>query len=104
MKEALAGLFSSKKALATMAGMAATALITLAGKYGWALDPAAAKTLTAAVLGLVGLYVLGQGAADLGKEKAKIEAAAMALASTAKKAPETPSEPAEGSEPKVLTE
>lgn len=97
MKEALAGLFGSKKALAAMAGTVAATLVTVAGKQGWALDPAAAESLVKVILGLVGAYVLGQGVADWGKEKAKVESAAKELLSTAEKLPEEP-------EKEVLTE
>lgn len=87
MKEALVGLFSSKKALAGMAGTAATALILLAQKAGYGLDPEATKLLVQSVLGLAGLYILGQGAADWGKEKTKVEAALWEVAGSAKKLP-----------------
>jgi proteasome assembly chaperone (PAC2) family protein len=97
MKEALAGLFGSKKALAAMAGSVTSALILLASKHGYGLDPAAAAVLVKAVLGFVGLYIVGQGAADWGKEKEKLVQAATAVVSSAEKLPEA-------SEPEVLTE
>lgn len=97
MKEALKGLFGSKKALAAMAGSVTSALILFAGKQGYGLDPAAAATLVKVVLGLVGAYIVGQGAADWGKEKEKVLQAATAVVSTAEKLPEA-------SEPEVLTE
>ena len=62
---------------------------------------------------MVGLYIVGQGAADWGKEREKLVQAATAVASSAEKLPE-PSKDAEAPEatealpeastPKVLTE
>ena len=106
MKEALVGLFSSKKALAGMAGTTATALILLAQKAGYGLDPEATKLLVSAVLGLAGLYILGQGAADWGKERSKVELAAIQVLSTAKKLPddEDDDEGADDELMQVLTE
>jgi hypothetical protein len=72
----------------------------LAGKQGWVLDPAAAALLVKIVLGIAGAYIVSQGVADWGKESAKVHAAAAALLETAKKAPE----PAEKTEPEILTE
>lgn len=103
MKEALKGLFSSKKALAGMAGVAATALILVAQKLGYGLDPDATKLLVGSVLGLAGLYIVGQGAADMGKEKAKVEMALMEVLQSAHKLEELP-EDEELTEPQVLTE
>ncbi|MGD9727800.1 MAG: hypothetical protein AB7L09_00105 [Nitrospira sp.] len=88
MKEALIGLFSSKKALAGMAATATTALILLAQKFGYGLDPESTKLLVSAVMGLSGVYILGQGAADLGKEKAKVETALYQVFEKAQKLPE----------------
>jgi len=85
MKEALKGLFGSKKALAGIAGAATTALLLLAQKHGYGLDPEATKLLIGAVLGLAGTYVLGQGVADWGKEAAKVQAAAMDALATAER-------------------
>jgi len=111
MKEALKGLFGSKKALAAMGGAAASALIMLAAKHGYGLDPAATATLVQAILGLAGLFIVGQGIADVGKEKAKVESAAMALAMSAHRLSEeeldeldTEDEADEAPEPEVLTE
>ena len=97
MKEALVGLFSSKKALAGIAGTATSALLLLAQKHGYGLDAEATSLLVKAVLGLAGLYIVGQGAADWGKEKTKLELAAKKVLETAEKLPEKP-------EPEVLTE
>jgi uncharacterized membrane protein YeaQ/YmgE (transglycosylase-associated protein family) len=97
MKKALVDMFGSKKALAAMAGTVASALVLLAGKQGYALDAAAAQSLVQVILGLVGAYVLGQGVADLGKEKAKLAQAVSDVVSTTEKLPEA-------SEPTVLTE
>ena len=76
MKEALLGLFGSKKALMALGGSAAATLVTIAGKYGVMLDPAGAEKLVLVILGIVSAYVLGQGIADRGKEAAKIQVAA----------------------------
>jgi hypothetical protein len=106
MKEALKGLFSSKKALAGMAGVAVTALILGAQKLGYGLDPDATKLLVGAVLGLASVYILGQGAADLGKEKAKVETALVEVFQSAHKleGPFEDEELPKDAEPKVLTE
>jgi len=103
MKEALAGLIGSKKALAAIGGAAASALALLASKYGYGLDAAATQTLIQSFLGLVGLYIVGQGAADWGKEKAKVEAAAMEFAMKAHKL-ELDELEADDDDLKVLTE
>jgi|APSaa5957512535_1039671.scaffolds.fasta_scaffold396010_1 proteasome assembly chaperone (PAC2) family protein len=97
MKKALVDMFSSKKALAAMAGTAASAIVLLAGKQGYALDAAAAQSLVQVILGLVAAYVLGQGVADFGKEKEKVIQAISDVVSTAEELPEAPA-------PEVLTE
>ena len=108
MKAALAGLFGSKKALAGMAAVATSALILLAQKHGYGLDPNATKLLIGAVLGLSGTFIVGQGVADWGKEAAKIQAAAMNVYASAEKlgldALEAASEADEEPEVEVLTE
>ena len=108
MKDALKGLFGSKKALAGMAGVATSALLLLAQKHGYGLDPEATKLLVGAALGLAGLFIVGQGAADWGKEAAKVQVEAMKVFNSAKKleldAPEDAPEAPEAPEPKVLTE
>jgi hypothetical protein len=100
MKEALKGLFSSRKALMAMGGMVATAFVLIAGKQGWVIDFEAAKLLAGAVLGLAGLFIAGQGAADWGKEAAKIQEATFAVLDSAERAPELDEEP----ESEVLVE
>lgn len=76
MKELLADLFTSKKAMAALASIATQALVRIAGKYNIVLDPATADQLANAVLMTAGAYLLGQGIADHGKEKAQVEAEA----------------------------
>jgi uncharacterized membrane protein (DUF441 family) len=63
--DVLADLFKSKKFVAMLAGLIAT----LVAKIGWELDEA---TITQ-IVALVATYIAGQGLADLGKEKAKVE-------------------------------
>ena len=64
----LKDLFSSKKFLVMLAGI----VVMIADKIGLNLDP----DLVNKMLGLMGAYIIGQGIADHGKEKAKVEAAA----------------------------
>jgi hypothetical protein len=113
MKEALKGLFGSKKALAAIGGAAASAAVLLANKYGFGLDPEATATLVQAILGLAGVFILSQGAADIGKEKAKVESAVVELAMSAHRLEnaelddddaEDAVEADEAPEPEVLTE
>jgi hypothetical protein len=87
MKETLIRLFTSRKALAGIAGTVASTLVVLAGQKGWVIDAEAAKLLVMAILGLSGTFILGQGAADWGKEGAKIQEATATLVMTAKKKP-----------------
>lgn len=68
MKDVLKSLFASKKFLALLAGL----LAWLIGKAG--LDLPADDLLP--MLGVISVYLLGQGVADHGKEAAKIIAAA----------------------------
>ncbi len=65
MKQALKDMLGSKKATAMIVGL----LVGLGGKYGLDLPP---EELTA-ILSPVLAYILGQGIADVGKEKARIE-------------------------------
>ena len=58
----------SKKFAALLAGLGATLAVNHLG-----LDPAVAEDLSTKVVGLVMAYLLGQGVADHGKEKAIIE-------------------------------
>jgi len=62
MQEAIKNMLSSKKALATIAGVL---VIALAPRLG--LNP---EQITA-ILALIGTYVIGQGVADHGKEQVK---------------------------------
>ena len=64
--QVLKDLLASKKFLATLVGI----LSILIGKIGWNVPD---ETLTQLVA-LVASFVVGQGIADFGKEKAKIEA------------------------------
>ena len=65
MKQALKGMFGSKKAIAMIAGV----LVSFAGKYGLELSTEDLTPILAPLLA----YILGQGVADIGKEKAKTE-------------------------------
>ena len=70
IKPVLGQILKSKKALAL-----------ISGGIIWALAQAgivASPEQILPVLGLISAYILGQGVADVGKEKAKIEAAAIA--------------------------
>jgi hypothetical protein len=73
LKSTLAELLDSKKFMASLAGMIAAVLVTVLGHFHLALDPAAADVLSSKIIALVGTYVVGQGIADHGKERAKIE-------------------------------
>jgi hypothetical protein len=85
MKEALTGLFNSKKALAGIAATTASTLVVIAGQKGWVIDPDAAQLLVIAILTLAGAVIGGQGLSDMGKEKAKVEAAAAEVVASLKK-------------------
>ncbi len=65
MLSAIKGMLQSKKAVAMVGGV----LVGLAGKVGLNLP---AEELTA-VLSPILAYILGQGVADAGKEKALVE-------------------------------
>lgn len=65
MQETLKQLFTSKKFLATLAGV----IITLFAKVGLDVD----NETAAMIVGLIGSFVVSQGIADNGKEKAKLE-------------------------------
>lgn len=70
--------FGSKKMKAFAAGMAIEmflAFLTGTGKFQLELAPDIRQNLMEVVFGLTSAYVVGQGIADHGKEKAKIEAA-----------------------------
>ncbi len=63
-------LAESKKARALIVGLLALALIPVSQKVGLEVDEA----LIEKGVMLIAAYLLGQGLADLGKEKAKVEA------------------------------
>jgi hypothetical protein len=65
MKTALAGLLGSKKFLTAITGI----VVAIAAKKGFDLD----SELVAAILGVFAILVGAQGAADFGKEAAKVE-------------------------------
>lgn len=65
MSDALKGMLGSKKAIAMIAGL----IVTFAGRYGLQL-PLEELTM---VLAPIVAYILGQGVADAGKEKARID-------------------------------
>jgi hypothetical protein len=58
-------LLRSKKFIASLIGLAAG----IAAHFGWQLDEASIMTMLSPILA----YIVGQGMADLGKEKAKVE-------------------------------
>jgi len=64
----------SKKALVFLAGLLVKSVAMLLAKKGWVLDAAMEASLSDFILKYGAAYLIGQGFADLGKEKAKIEA------------------------------
>ena len=65
MTQAIKDMLGSKKAIAMIVGL----VVSFAGKYALQLP----TEELAAVLSPVLAYILGQGVADVGKEKARIE-------------------------------
>ena len=65
MLQALKGMLGSKKAIAMVVGL----LVSIGGKYGLEIPT---QELTAVLSPLL-VYIAGQGIADIGKEKARIE-------------------------------
>ena len=65
MKKVLAELFTSKKFIGFLVGI----VLSILSKKGIAVPPELATEIVA----LTASYVVGQGLADMGKEKAKIE-------------------------------
>ena len=63
--QALKDMLSSKKAIAMIVGL----LVSIGGKYGLEIPT---EELTAVLSPLL-VYIAGQGIADIGKEKARIE-------------------------------
>ena len=80
MKEALAAILGSKKALATIAGLITTALM----RFGFDVP----REDVMAFVGLIGAYVVGQGVADHGKERAKAETVRAAVLGQASPTPD----------------
>lgn len=72
IKKLVAAIAGSKKAVATLAGVVLALLAPLARKVGWELTPSEVEW----ALLLLASFVVGQGIADVGKERAKIEIAA----------------------------
>ena len=65
LKKTLVDMITSKKALATAAGL----IVAAAAKYGFGLD----ETTVTQILAAVAAYVVGQGLADMGKGAVKID-------------------------------
>ena len=65
MGKAIADLFRSKKALTAIAGV----VVALAAKIGWEVSTDELMPILAPLMA----YIVGQGIADHGKERAKIE-------------------------------
>jgi len=74
LKGMLVGLLGSKKFGMLIIGMVATALISVSAHLGLDLPKEEAQALATKLVILVGSAIGAQGIADLGKEKAKIEA------------------------------
>jgi hypothetical protein len=64
IKSILGSFLTSKKALAFLSGLA----VLFASKHGLDIDPDTVNK----VLALAGSYIVGQGIADIGKERAKV--------------------------------
>lgn len=62
----LKSLLGSKKFVAMLVGV----IVVIVGKAGFDVD----QTTIAEIVGLIVAFIVGQGVADAGKEKAKIEA------------------------------
>lgn len=71
IKKLIAAIAGSKKAVATLAGVVLSLAAPLARKIGWELTQAEVEW----TLIMLASFIVGQGIADAGKEKAKIEAA-----------------------------
>jgi hypothetical protein len=69
--ELLRDLTRSKKFASLVLGVVASAGARLG------LDAATAESVSQAIVALVGCYLVGQGVADHGKERAKVEAASV---------------------------
>ena len=68
MKKAIKDLLASKKFLVTLVAI----IVAVGGKFGLDLNTETVISIVGPLMG----FVLGQGLADFGKEKAKIEAGA----------------------------
>lgn len=101
MKEALARLFSSVKVWTAIIGMLATAGASLLARYGLELSDAAIQQTAITVASMFAILLGAQGAADFGKEKAKIEAS---VTTTTTVTPATPTDPPSIVESKEPTE
>ena len=73
MPEVLRALFASKKSMAAFLGAMAIILIRMGAQVGIPIPPDVAHDLAPILGGLVASYVLGQGAADWGKEAVKLQ-------------------------------
>lgn len=62
-------LFDSKKFISALAGIA---FVVSNKVFGWEIS----EDMILQILSMVGLFIVGQGIADLGKEKAKVEKSA----------------------------
>ena len=64
-------LLRSKKFAALGLGVVASLAGVVAGKFGW--DPASFSDSSTEVVAMISAYIIGQGVADHGKEKVKLE-------------------------------
>lgn len=67
--QVLKDLLGSKKAIASLAAV----IVDLVIAFGVPMDMQAKTSLIGAISGLAAAYVIAQGIADAGKEKAKVE-------------------------------
>lgn len=90
MKEALTAMLGSKKVLTGVIAAVTSFLLMTSAKHGFALTEEQAVFLVKGVLALAATVIAGQGLADFGKEKAKIDAALAQDWVSAKPATELP--------------
>jgi hypothetical protein len=93
MKEVITGLLSSKKVLTGVIASVTSFLVLTAAKHGYALTEEQAMFLVKGILAVAAAVIAGQGLADFGKEKAKIEATLVAPEPAAPAAPASPQPP-----------
>lgn len=74
MSETLKDLLTSKKFLVFAAGSVAVAILRLSARFSLGLTPEDAASISDRVTALGVAYILGQGAADLGKHAAELQA------------------------------